>query len=171
VSARDDQLAHVAKRYGANYSARIIIEARRTKHVSISLGFGLIEQESKFQNIYGHDGVPNPIKSPPNGVLKVTKANYAEYKRHRKAGEGMQGVGPPQITWYELQDKADRYGGCWIARWSIRVGFEHLNDLIEQHGPAAGIAAYNGSGAAAQHYSRVVRARAARWHEIFTKEA
>ena len=29
----------------------------------------MIEQESNFRNIYGHDAVANPIKSPANGAL------------------------------------------------------------------------------------------------------
>lgn len=171
MSKRDQELAHVAKVHGANYSLRIIREARRVD-LPISLGFALIEQESRFQNVWGHDPPANGGTSTWGG-RKVTKGDYLAYKGRRGAtGKGgMQGVGPAQLTYYTLQDKADRYGGCWVARWNIRVAFEHLAGLIDKHGLRQGIRAYNGSGPAAEHYARVVLRRQQRWHDLFAKEA
>jgi hypothetical protein len=80
----------------------------------------------------------------------------------------MQGVGPCQLTWWELQDKADRYGGCWIAQHNIRVGFETLAGHIAAKGEHHGLAAYNGTGEAAQEYARSVRRRMEKWHERLT---
>ena len=37
---------------------------------------------------------------------------YQEYKR-RRPRDGMQGVGPAQLTWFEFQDQADALGGCY----------------------------------------------------------
>lgn len=160
ATTRDMQLALRAKRHGARYALRIIIEARQAR-IPISLGFALVEQESNFRNVYGHD----PTIFAGHG--QVTKSNYAEYRRRRGATGrgGMQGVGPCQLTWWEFQDRADRRGGCWSPRHNIAVGFELLSDLIRVHGKVAGIARYNGSGPPADRYSRAVRAREHKWHQ------
>jgi len=68
-----------------------------------------------------------------------------------------------QLTWYAFQDEADRLGGCWDPRINIRVGAQTLGKLVRQHGLAAGIARYNGTGPAAQRYSRQVLERVEVW--------
>jgi hypothetical protein len=157
---RNQQLAHVAKRHGARYSLRIVLEARRAD-IPVSLGFGLVEQESGFRNVFGHD--PTIFA----GAGAVTKAKYLDYRaaRRRSGNRLMQGVGPCQLTWWEFQDAADRLGGCWIARYNIELAFQHLGRLIHRHGLRAGIKAYNGSGEAADRYARQVLARQAQWHK------
>lgn len=167
MSARDQTLAEVAKRHGANYSLRIIMEARRAG-LPVSLAFALIEQESRFQNVFGHDA-----GMPFAGAGAVTKAKYLAYKRQRgPSGKGgMQGVGPAQLTYYAFQDRADKLGGAWVARHNIRVAFEDLAAQIKAHGKHAGIRAYNGTGPDAEHYANTVQTREARWHDIFSKEA
>ncbi len=162
ASARDLKLARLAKRHGADYSLRIIWEARRAG-ISISLAFALVEQESGFRNVFGHDPVKNPVKGG-----KVTKKRYLEYRRYRKLGLGMQGVGLTQPTWYTYQDAADRLGGCWVPKNQLRVCFRVLGGLIRQHGYAKGIERYNGAGPMARRYSVQVRARARKWHHRFT---
>jgi hypothetical protein len=77
----------------------------------------------------------------------------------------MQGVGLMQLTWYQLQDEADRQGGCWRIRPNLRVGFRHLRSLIDAHGLQDGIARYNGSGPDAQAYARAVLARRDTWRK------
>lgn len=159
---KDLILAAKAKRDGANYALRIILEARKHPEIPVSLAFALIEQESGFKNIFGHDGVHNPAKKGGS----VTKKTYAAYKVWRKQNLGMQGVGPGQLTWFELQDEADRRGGCWKPRYNIEVSIEHLAALIRQNGLVDGIAQYNGSGLAATAYSVSVRNKARRWHKV-----
>lgn len=112
------------------------------------------------RDVYGHDPVRNPIKSPPGGSLKVTAANYAVYRHYRRLGYGMQGVGAVQLTWYSFQDLADRYGGCWRLGPQLRVGFEHLVSLIHHYGQWGGFRAYNGTGPAATHYANAATAYA-----------
>lgn len=164
TSRRDQQLAHRAKANGAQYSLRIVIEARRAG-IPISLGFALVEQESGFRNVYGHDPVAN--RAPKGG--RVTKHNYLNvYLPDRKAGRGMQGVGPCQLTWYAFQDQADHLGGCWIAKNNIRVAFDHLAALIRSNGVKTGLRAYNGSGPNAERYARQVLARQSKWHRRLT---
>lgn len=160
---RDLELAKIAKKYGANYSLRIVMEARRGK-VPISLAFAVVEQESNFRNVFGHD----PTIFIGAGV--VTKKKYLDYKRKRGArGQGgMQGVGPMQLTWYEFQDQADKLGGCWIAANNIRVGLTLMGNLIIQHGTRKGIARYNGSGPKANRYATEVLKKQEKWHERFT---
>jgi hypothetical protein len=127
ASVRDLALATTAKRHGANYSLRIIWEARRA-NAPISLLFAMCEKESNFQNVYGHD---NTIFV---GAGKVTKNNYRLYKLARQTpGKHMQGVNVPQLTWWEFQDRADKLGGCWVERNAIRVAAEVLGAYYNKY--------------------------------------
>ncbi len=155
--ARDAVLAAKAKRHGANYSLRIVIEARRAG-IPLSLGFALIEQESNFRNVFGSD--PTIYV----GAGTVTKAKYQRYKSLRGKSL-MQGVGPAQLTWWESQDRADKYGGCWLPKHNIRAAFETLAVNIKQHGREVGIERYNGSGQAARLYAQRVLWKMRRWHD------
>lgn len=149
-----------AKRHGARYPNILIAEARRA-HVPISLAFAVCEQETGFRNVFGHD--PTIYV----GAGTVTKRKYLAYKRARGTTR-MQGVGPMQLTWWSTQDAADREGGCWDPRYSIRVGLRLLAQNIQAHGEHAGIAAYNGTGPAAQRYADQVLARAGHWHHVLS---
>jgi len=160
ATARDLLLAARAKRHGANYSLRIILEARQTG-IPISLAFAVIEQESDFRNVFGHDPTIHA------GAGKVTKRKYLAYKQARGKTR-MQGVGPAQLTWWELQDEADRLGGCWVPRHNIAAAFDKLSGLIRQHGEREGIRRYNGTGPAADRYAKSVLARREKWHDRLT---
>lgn len=154
------ELKRKARAHGARYVDIIIGESRRVG-VPVALGFALIEQETGFRNVFGHD--PTIFA----GAGEVTEEKYKRYKRQRgPLGKGgMQGVGPAQLTWFEFQDRADQRGGCWKPEHNIAVGLEILAANITQHGRATGIARYNGSGPAAERYSREVRAKQAEWRE------
>ena len=152
-----------AKRYGANYALRIYLEAKRAG-IPYSLGLALIEQESNFKNVFGHD----PVRSPQIQGGSVTKSRYRRYKHLRRQGYGMQGVGPAQLTYYTFQDDADRLGGCWKPKFNIRVAFSHLAALIKAHGERDGIRRYNGSGPAADRYASSVLERKRKWHRRVT---
>lgn len=143
--------------------ASYIIEEARFTGLPLSYGIALIEKESGGRNVFGNDPVRNPIKRG-----KVTRARYMAYKAFRKAGLGMQGVGPGQLTWYELQDEADRLGGCWKPRLNIRVAFTRLHALTKAHGKRDGARRYNGSGAAAEAYAKDFVLRQERWHDRLT---
>ena len=136
-------------------------EARRVG-LPVALACAVLEKETGFRNVFGHDAVRNPIKSPPGGLLAVTEDNYRQYLAHRRRGLGNQGVGPMQLTSPGLQDRADQLGGCWQPGPNIRVGLEFLAGNIRRLGLRAGVVAYNGSGPAAQRYGDdVLAARAA----------
>ena len=64
----------------------------------MSLLCAVLEQETHFTNVFGHDKVSNPIKSPPGSNRPVTEELYRQYKTFRDQGRGCQGVGPMQLT-------------------------------------------------------------------------
>lgn len=161
MGSRAKRIKHAAilKRYGFKNPLTLLYEADRAG-ISHATAVSLTEQETGTgRNVFGHDPVRNP--APKGG--RVTKARYLDYKRFRKAGLGMQGVGPLQLTWFELQDRADAMGGCWKVRYNYRVGFENLARLIKAHGWHAGVKAYNGSGPAADAYERSMTLRHQKW--------
>lgn len=151
----DVVVAAKAKRHGARYPLYIVQEARRAG-LNLPVAFALIEQESNFQHIFGHD--PTIFA----GAGKVTKKKYLAYKAQR-GHTRMQGVGLAQLTWWEFQDKADKYGGCWRVRFNLRVAFEHLAALIKAHGLQKGVALYNGTGPNADNYARIFMLRRKKW--------
>jgi hypothetical protein len=156
-------LAGAIRAGGGRYEAAIVREAKRSK-LPVALVCAVIEQETHFRNVFGHDGGPrhtNPIKSPPGGLLEVTKERYLEYRRHRDRGEGQQGVGPMQLTSGDLQDRADRAGGCWRPDVNIRIGCAYLAERIAAFGLHAGVQAYNGADGDA--YSKEVFKRERAW--------
>lgn len=154
----DARLAARLRKHGARMTLRIISEARRAG-LPLSLALALVEQESEFRNVFGHDD------SIYKGAGRVTPLKYRRYKQRRGAhGEGgMQGVGPCQLTFWTFQDDADKAGGCWRPSRNMRVAFSHLRTLTHEMGEHAGIAAYNGSGTFAERYAREVLAKEKRW--------
>lgn len=147
------------------WRAEKIIEACIRHSLPRSLGFALIQHESGFRNIFGHD----PTRSVPARLMgrAVTKARYLAYRVKRKLGLGMQGVGPGQLTWWQTQDYADSKGGCWRFEVNVDVAIETLAARIREFGYVKGIERYNGSGAAAVLYSKVVRGINDQWHRRF----
>lgn len=161
---KDIRIATKARRHKAKFALRIVIEARKA-NIPVSIAFALIEQESNFRNVFGHD----PVKMP-EGVEKgsiVTKTKYIKYKKKRYAN-GAQGVGPAQLTYAGYQDQADRLGGCWKPRYNIEVAFKAISSLIAEKGKFEGIRSYNGSGPAAVAYANSVIAKQEKWHRIIS---
>src|SRR4051794_10226659 len=142
--AGDTALEAALRKAGARYEAAIVRESRRSG-VQVSLICAVLEVETGFRNVFGHDGVRNPIKSPPNGLLEVTPELYRKYLGFRRQGLGNQGVGPMQLTSPGLQDRADALGGCDKVGPNLRVGVEFLAANIKRLGLYHGVAAYNGS--------------------------
>ena len=159
-----DAVARAIRAHGGRYETVVVREARRVR-LPVALACAIVEKETGFRNVFGHDAVRNPIKSPPGGLLAVTRENYAQYLEHRRQGLGNQGVGPMQLTSPGLQDRADQLGGCWQPGPNIRVGLEFLAGNIRRLGLRPGVVAYNGSGPAAQRYGDDVLARARLWEQ------
>jgi hypothetical protein len=167
MAARSDtEYAEIIHRYivehGGQPMATNLVRAARASELQLSLACALVEQESGFRNIFGHD--PTIFA----GAGKVTRAKYLDYKRQR-GHTRMQGVGPVQLTWWEFQDEADRLGGCWQPYNNMFVGFRLLSSLIKRHGRHTGLARYNGSGSAAERYANSVEAKAREWHARLTR--
>jgi hypothetical protein len=169
VDDRDRELAARANAAGAHYSLRIILEARH-RHAGVlpvSLALALIEQESDFQNVFGHD--PTIFA----GAGKVNRAKYLLYKARRLASGNrkMQGVGPGQLTYWTIQDAADKDGGAWRPSVNIATALSILAGYVKQFGVEKGLAVYNAGEAnwrAGLPYSKMVQRRAKRWHDILT---
>jgi hypothetical protein len=161
--ARDVALATKAKAYRASYSLRIILEARAAG-IPISLAFALVEKESGFRSIYGHD----PVKNRAPKGRTVTKNNYLDtYLPDRHAGLGNQGVGLTQLTSPVFQDKADKMGGAWIPKYQLRVGFQRMAELLKKYDTGRAIASYNageGGWKNGMRYSEDVRKLQKKWH-------
>jgi hypothetical protein len=169
--ASDLRLAARAKLHGANYALRIIRESRG-HGIPISAGFALVQKETYFRNIFGHDGTTSIPNSWKGGA--VTKSRYAYYKARRPT-HGMQGVGPTQLTWYSFQDEADKLGGCWRPGINIHVGLRNFSASFKTYvargqtrRTALQSAAhdYNGTGAAADAYGRDFLVQMDKWHNI-----
>ena len=150
-------------RHGGLVAPRTTVREAKRAGLALELACALLEKESSGgRNVYGHD--PTIFV----GAGTVTRANYGEYKRRRIASGNrlMQGVGPCQLTWWELQDAADAQGGCWHPEVNMRVGFKHLATLVKRYGASEGARRYNGSGEAAVAYSRDLMVRARRWEAL-----
>lgn len=159
VRPQDLILAYKAKRAGANYSLRIVLEARRSG-IPVSLGFALVEQESAFRNVFGHDA---------GSILKgqtVTLDRVRRLLAHIRAGGVSNGVGPTQLTYPPFIREAHNLGGAHRPKNTIRVGFKVLASLIRSHGRRGGVRRYNGSGPAAEAYADSVLHKMKRWHRI-----
>jgi hypothetical protein len=165
---RDYLLARRAKRAGAkNYALRIIIEAKRHRNVSASLALALIEQESGFRNVFGHDA---------GGLFpgqEVTAAKVHRLLGHIAGGGTSNGVGPAQLTWPDYIREAQRDGGAHKTSVNIATGLRILaaNIAAESGSERNGLARYNAgssSSSKGQRYAAQVLDRKHRFHRALT---
>jgi hypothetical protein len=149
---------------GGRHGALIVAEAQHAG-LPLALACALVEQESSFRNVFGHDAVANPT---PKGS-RVTRASYERYRDLRDQGLGAQGVGVTQLTFPPFQDQADALGGCWKVRNQLRVGYLVLADAIARHGVRGGLATYNAgnpTSSAGLTYAAQVLKRRRRWKQL-----
>lgn len=166
---RRAKMINKAVKGGAKRYAVLIYDLAEKANITYALGLALVDQESGFDNVYGHDHLPGkpPIWHGKTGRVPVTQTNYAEYKRFRIRNRLAQGVGPVQLTSPGFQDRADHAGGCWKPSANIEVGFDILAGLIKELGLERGIGAYNGgAGNPNMQYAAQVMARRAKWHDV-----
>jgi hypothetical protein len=135
-------LAEVIDRNGGNGYGKLIVAKADKLKLPLVLACALVDLESTFHNVFGHDtvGTRNPIAKGS----KVTKESYKRYLAFRQQGLGTQGVGLTQLTFFSIQDAADRKGGCWKPAAQLEVGFQLLADHIRLLGRERGIRKYNG---------------------------
>jgi hypothetical protein len=163
---RDIVYATRARRAGAKHALRIIREARQAGlGERLSLAFGLVEQESNFENVFGHD---HGAWRPADG--KVTKANVQELLfRIRHKHQPSNGVGLPQLTFPGFILQAEAMGGAHIVKNQLHVAFHVLAPDLHHRGPVGGLAVYNSgdpNSTAGRRYAREVLIKADRWHKI-----
>jgi hypothetical protein len=160
-AGRDEAVGAAIRRNGGRYEDHIIAASREFS-VPVALICAVLERETHFTNVFGHDAVRNPVKSPPNANRPVTEALYRQYLGFRRQGLGCQGVGPMQLTSAFLQDAADKRGGTWKPGPNIHVGVAYLATCIRQGGGVrGGLTRYNGSSA----YADAVAPLYARWQQ------
>ncbi len=173
LTTRDRAVVDRLGAAGLKYPRTTVEEAR---NVGIPLSYALAFLEKATPgadadgamrfglNVFGDD----PQSGNPVRGGAVTRSRYLEYVEHRRRGRGMQGVGPMQLRWYALQDLADRLGGCWQPRYSMRVGFAQAKALVRRDGRAAGAARYDG-GASADTWARDWLAKQNKWQRWLTR--
>lgn len=149
----DPELVTRLRGIGCPYPIRLITEAHRTG-LSIALGASMVVQESSWENIFGHD------ETIFAGAGPVTEVAYHAYSSLSERTGEVQGVGVTQLTYRGYQLEADKLGGCWIIACQLQIGFGILAEHVRSEGLHAGVAAYNGSGPAAEAYADEVIARA-----------
>lgn len=161
LTKRQRELVDRAVHHGVpRYAAVCIMDSTaRYQHISFAVGLALIEGETGFRHVFGHD--PTIFI----GAGAVTRAKYRSYRSHRRASGNrlMQGVGLGQLTWWQTQDFADERGGCHKRYVNVDVSVQTLAARIRDFGYAKGWERYNGTGRAAELYSIAGRRRAAAW--------
>ena len=150
---RDLKLARVAKKHGAKYALRTLYEARRND-IPYSWALGMIEQESRWENIFGCDhGAGRAFCHQ-----RVTNAKVDSLLNSGLAN----GVGLTQLTspGY-VRDAHNRRGGAASPKNQIIVGMKVLK---EKTGGNMDLAwKYNG----APEYQNAIRPKAEQWHRRF----
>lgn len=130
---------------------RIVAAADDIGRVGVPLGFALVETETGFKHIFGHDA---------EGLFpgqRVTRTRFRVLREHlRETWSGANGVGLTQITWPPF---VIAHGRLWRPKVNLRVGFAILRDYMESKGREEGVNAYNGDPTGA--YGRKVLDRAA----------
>lgn len=132
-----------------------IVRACKRHGYPVSEAVAVAQQESGFQNVYGHDPTGPDMHGAP-----VNKRTYGLYRVLRNNGHGQQGVGQYQLTGEAFQESADRAGGCYVNRHNVETAISWLAGMRLLHGPAETFKRYNGSEA----YAVKVTALAAVWH-------
>ena len=163
---RDRRLARRAYRcaraagFRPQAGVRIIVEARRYG-VPISLAFAVVEQESNYRHVFGHDGGG---AFPGQAVTKTRVQWLIKTKRWN-------GISLPQMTWHGYVFEAERDGGAHRIPVVVATGMRILGDLVRANGTLNALRLYNDgntTSAKGLRYARQVQARQARYHDALT---
>jgi hypothetical protein len=128
--------------------------------------FALLEGESGFRNVFGHDA---------GGMFKGRRVT--RWKLHKmidavRRGHVSNGVGVTQLTSLGFILAAEALGGAQHSDHQTAIGLHLLGELQHRHGRHDGFAAYNGGEGGLhtpgpQAYARAMMERADRWVRIF----
>lgn len=166
--ARHIGQAAKARRAGALH-VRAIFKAADKHNISRALALALVQHESGFVNQYGHDRDSRGriIYHGRSGRVLVTPRNYRAYLDYRHRTGLAQGVGLGQLTSPDIQDLADRRGGCHKNGPNVDVAMDVLAGHIKALGLRAGIGAYNGGRGNPQlGYADAVLAKYEHWRKV-----
>lgn len=151
---RDLRLALRARRAGARHALKIVQEAKRAG-IQPSWAFALVEQESGFRNVFGHDRGSILAGQP------VTRARVRRLLAHVRQGGISNGVGLTQLTWPPFIRHAEAAGGAHKPRVQLRVGFTLFRQMS---GGRFYTDAWRYNGARA--YQAQITAKRHRWHRV-----
>lgn len=117
--------------------AMYIAFACRRHKLRYALGFAMVEQESGYRHVFGHDA---------GGLfpgLPVTRRRYKALREHliETHGYGANGVGLTQATYWTF---IVEHRGLWKKRANVYFGIGMLADLVHRLGEETGVGAYNG---------------------------
>ena len=111
-------------------------------------------------NTFGHD--PN-LCGPVGGP--VTEENYRAYLVRRDEC-GQQGIGPLQLTFRALQDRADALGGAWDPAVNTRVGLGEFVARLRRHTARDSFSLYNTGRAGPSSYADKAMALLPHWQHL-----
>lgn len=121
----------------SDITATRIVKAASDNHVNVSDACALLEQESNFRNIFGHD---------QRGMFpgeQVTREKVKALIKHVQAGGTSNGVGVTQLTSLGFILQAEQAGGAHLPAIQADVGLHLLGQLQQSYGRRDGFAAYN----------------------------
>ncbi|MCG7422384.1 hypothetical protein MHY29_06030 [Micrococcus sp. ACRRV] len=151
-----------------------IVAAAGRARVPVSVAADLAELESGGRNVFGND-VGGVFSSPGAPDVDVTPERVAELRRRVADGERSNGVGPAQITWPPLFDRADAEGlDLADPEDNMTLGLSLLRDSARGDFSAAGLeragTLYNAGTLAGgvTDYGRRLAAAAAAWERRLT---
>jgi hypothetical protein len=152
--------ARIATRNGVPRGhARIIAFAAAQRRMSQALAFALVEQESTFQHIFGHDP-GGPFPGQP-----VTRSRYRQLVEHVRGGGTSNGVGLTQLTFPSFLTENP---GLWRRLANVKFGLGLISAAISAHGKRTGLAIYNGGEGNPQFdYADEVIALEDKWRDRF----
>jgi len=137
-SAKDQWMIDRAKANGIVIPEIAMKASRWTRFPFFATCATLQRESSGGMNVWGGD--KSGLYEGHHGKI-VTQESYRHYKIERVASGNteMQGCGPMQLTWWELQDEADAYGGCYNPMSNVLTGVNFLSNLrikwITEHQP------------------------------------
>lgn len=132
----------------------LVIAACTKTGLPLNIECAVLDKESySGRNVFGNDNVAYPTSGPYTAdTVDVTREAVEAYLAWRGPGPGaassgrQNGVGPNQLTYWDLQDEAEARGGLHLPGPNMETGCARLKKLLDANGgdlrTAAGL--YNG---------------------------
>jgi soluble lytic murein transglycosylase-like protein len=155
----------IARSFGVPaYTAAVIAVAAKRVGVNPALAFALVEQESDFRHIFGHDP-GGPFPGEP-----VTQRKYQALSEHIRNGGTSNGVGLCQITYPGF---IFEHAGLWRRLANVKFGLRLVrNSILAVGSKRTALAQYNGGPtppAVSWDYADSVLERENKWRHRFAK--